>query len=90
MPVSVTLLLVFLSLLSVAYLINKSLKKNNKEIRQIHVMRLLSVAYLPLIFWLIISVILLRSTLDEGLWILITTIIGLIWVIGVFIKYKNR
>lgn len=91
MPILITVSILILSLVAAVYSVNKLLKKNGIDgLRWFYVAKWLAILYLPMLFWLIISIILFRPLLSEGLQIMITLIIGVIWAIGVFASLRKK
>lgn len=91
MPIPVTVFMMFLALIAAVYSIDKALKKNRVyDARGQQVAKWLAIAYLPVIFWLMISITLLRPLLNEGPWIVMTVVIGVTWAAGVFVSFRKN
>lgn len=92
MPILVAILMMVLALAGAIYVVENRLKRSevgSKERPRI-VLKLLATAYLPLVLWLLITVAVLHPLLPEGLWLMISFLIGTTWVIGVFAIFRRK
>lgn len=92
MPIFITIFVIALALAGAIYTVEKQLSRNevsSKERRRITI-KLFVIAYLPLILWLILTVTVLDSLLPERSWLMISFLIAIAWVTGVFASFRRK
>jgi len=84
-------LMMLLALLGAMYSVNRALKRNTvRENRYMLVAKWLIIAYLPIVIWLPISLTTFAPLLSEGIWFMMTYLIGTAWAIIAFVSFRKK
>lgn len=84
-------LMMFLALVGAIYSVDKTLKRNYvSSNRYFFVAKWVTIAYLPIVFWLPISMSLFAPLLNDWMWLVLTYFVGIAWVTGVFVTFRKK
>jgi hypothetical protein len=84
-------LMIFLALVGAIYSVDRTLKRNYVGgNRYLFVAKWVTIAYLPIVFWLPVSISIFAPLLNEWIWFMITYFIGIAWATGVFVTFRKK